>query len=388
MTCPKRSASPSKPATSPTRRNPGIGLGAARVRCCGRFHFREAVASASALKSCPKPVTGQPDTCPRFGRRAYGPRRISRACAGHASCRAGTCAPGPARTDVVPTPGRARRCPNGGCLVTDGGSALARRDSEDCLLSGSRYRRRNPEATVLHELLRDHLEPFLAGQRARGVALPRFVERELRASLDCGDLTRGFLRVHCDGCDDDLLVPFSCKSRAACPSCATRRMEDGAAFLAERVLPDVPYRQRVMSFPRRLRLALALDAALTTRVLAITVRAIFAWQRRRARRVGWRLSRTGAVTFIQRFSSALRLNVHFHRLVSDGVFAPESPPAGGPSFLALPPPCDEEVEAINRKIARKTLLLFRSVDPAARLRRRRPRAALRSCSSAAPASGH
>ena len=246
------------------------------------------------------------------------------------------------------------------------GPALVRPDSEDCRVPRRHYRRRNPEATILHQVLRDHLEPFLAGQRARGVALPRFVERELHASLECGDLTRGFLRVHCEGCGDDLLVAFSCKSRAACPSCATRRMEDGAAFLSERVLPDVPYRQWVMSFPRRLRLALALDAVLTTRVLAITLRAIFAWQRRRARRLGWRLSRTGAVTFIQRFSSALRLNVHFHCLVPDGVFAAESPVAGGSSFLALPPPCNEEVEAINRKIARKTLLLFRSIDPAER----------------------
>ncbi len=40
-----------------------------------------------------------------------------------------------------------------------------------------------------------------------------------------------------------------------------------------------------MSFPRRLRLALALDAALTSRVLAITVRAIYTWQRRQARRL-------------------------------------------------------------------------------------------------------
>jgi hypothetical protein len=41
-------------------------------------------------------------------------------------------------------------------------------------------------------------------------------------------------------------------------------MEDGAAFLAERVLPDVPCRQWVMSFPRRLRLVLDsdIDAAL------------------------------------------------------------------------------------------------------------------------------
>ena len=118
-----------------------------------------------------------------------------------------------------------------------------------------------------------------------------------------------------------------------------------------------------MSFPRRLRLALALDATLTTRVLAITLRAIFAWQRRRARRLGWRLTRTGAVTFIQRFSSALRLNVHLHCLVPDGVFAAESRPGAVPSFLSLPPPCDQEVEAINRTIARKILLLLRRLDP-------------------------
>ncbi len=30
--------------------------------------------------------------------------------------------------------------------------------------------------------------------------------------------------------------------------------------------------------------------------------------------------RSGAVNFIQRFDSALRLNVHFHALVLDGVF--------------------------------------------------------------------
>ena len=235
-------------------------------------------------------------------------------------------------------------------------------DLERRVLDG-RYRRRNPGATILDQILREHLESFLVGQRARGVALPRFVERELRASLDCGDLTRGFLRVRCDGCGDDLLVAFSCKSRAACPSCATRRVEDGAAFLVESVLPDVPYRQWVMSFPRRLRLALALDAALTTRLLAITLRAIFAWQRRRARRLGWRRSRIGAVTFIQRFSSALRLNVHFHCLVPDGVFVAESNARAGSSFVRLPPPSDQEVETINRTIARRTLLLQRQLEP-------------------------
>jgi hypothetical protein len=140
-------------------------------------------------------------------------------------------------------------------------------------------------------------------------------------------------------------------------------MEDGAAFLVERVLPEVPYRHWVMSFPRRLRLALALDATLMARVLAITLRAIFAWQRRQARRLGWRRSRTGAVTFVQRFSSALRLNVHFHCLVPDGVFAGEPNAGAEPSFLVLPPPDDQDVEGINRTIARKVLLLLRRLDP-------------------------
>ena len=35
-------------------------------------------------------------------------------------------------------------------------------------------------------------------------------------------------------------------------------------------------------------------------------------------------SNTGAVTFIQRFGGAVNLNVHFHMLFLDGVFAPNS----------------------------------------------------------------
>jgi hypothetical protein len=39
------------------------------------------------------------------------------------------------------------------------------------------------------------------------------VEREFRRFLECGVLARGFLRVHCDACGCDRLVPFSCKGR-------------------------------------------------------------------------------------------------------------------------------------------------------------------------------
>ena len=55
----------------------------------------------------------------------------------------------------------------------------------------------------------------------------------------------------------DRLVPFSCKSRAVCPSCGGRRMAERAAHLLDHVFPDVPVRQWVLSLPYRLRYQLA-----------------------------------------------------------------------------------------------------------------------------------
>jgi hypothetical protein len=47
------------------------------------------------------------------------------------------------------------------------------------------YVRRQPERTVLHHVVREHLETFLAEAclRGGGDGLPRFVERELRAPV-------------------------------------------------------------------------------------------------------------------------------------------------------------------------------------------------------------
>jgi hypothetical protein len=172
------------------------------------------------------------------------------------------------------------------------------------------YVPRRAEQTLLYDVVSKHIEGFLARARERGRTVPRFVERELRAFLDCGILAHGFLRVHCDGCGLDRLVPFSCKGRAFCPSCGGRRMADTAAHLVDRVIPEVPVRQWVLSLPFPLRYRLAYDAALTRDVLQLFVRAVFASMRRRARsRWGIRKPQCGAVTFIQRFGDALNLNV-------------------------------------------------------------------------------
>jgi len=219
------------------------------------------------------------------------------------------------------------------------------------------YERHEPEKSLLHQVVREQLESFLARARESGSPVARFVEREIRAYLDCGILANGFLRVHCDDCGGDRLVAFSCKGRGFCPSCGGRRMADTAAHLVERVLPEVPIRQWVFTMPYPLRLPCAWDAQLTSAVLRAFLRALFADQRRRAKEVhGVRKGQCAAVTFIQRFGSALNLTPHFHSLVLDGVYAG---PAHSPGpFLPLPPPDTQDVARVMAGTARRMMRLI------------------------------
>jgi hypothetical protein len=217
------------------------------------------------------------------------------------------------------------------------------------------YRRREPEHTLLHAIVRDGLEPFLATarQHGSGKGLPGHVERALRGYLDCGVLANGFARVRCPDCGFERLVAFSCKSRI-CPSCAARRMEDAADHLVRSVLPPVPMRQWVLTLPRRLRFLAARDNRVASRLVELFTRTVFRWQRAAARRTGAAEPRTGAVTFVQRFGGAINLNVHFHTLIPDGVFTVEGEAREAPArFVRLPPPRDEDVQRLLACIIRK-----------------------------------
>ena len=74
------------------------------------------------------------------------------------------------------------------------------------------YQPRQAQATVLYQVVRDHLATFVedAGRRSDGHGLPRLVERELGGFLECGVLANGFARVRCGDCHFERLVPFSC----------------------------------------------------------------------------------------------------------------------------------------------------------------------------------
>ena len=70
-----------------------------------------------------------------------------------------------------------------------------------------------------------------------------------------------------------------------------RRMSDFAAHLVDRVIPRCPVRQwRFTTVPYSLRARMMFDPALTTVVLRELIAAVSSWLRRRARRLGIRVS--------------------------------------------------------------------------------------------------
>ena len=154
---------------------------------------------------------------------------------------------------------------------------------------------------------------------SHGKYLPAYVTKEFAEYLKCGRLEHGFLRVRCDSCHDEKLVAFSCKKRGFCPSCGARRMADSAALLVDEILPHQPMRQWVLSFPFPLRFLFASNPKAMTGVLGIVCRAIATHLSHKAG-LTKPAAQTGAVTLIQRFGSALNLNIHFHMLFLDGVY--------------------------------------------------------------------
>ena len=213
------------------------------------------------------------------------------------------------------------------------------------------YERHRPEQTPLYALVEGHFPQFLERLDAEGVSLPHFVREEFEAYLECGRLEYGFLRVKCDACQHEKLVAFSCKRRGFCPSCGARRMAETAAHLVEHVLPEQPIRQWVLSFPFPLRFLFATRPAVLTQVLGIVYRAVSTFLVRRAGLRSGAGARTGAVTLIQRFGSALNLNPHLHMLFLDGAYALDGE---APRFHRVAAPTQAELQRLLHTIATRT----------------------------------
>ncbi|MGH8549012.1 MAG: transposase [Methylococcales bacterium] len=173
---------------------------------------------------------------------------------------------------------------------------------------------------TMYQLVEEHVETFFAQvETETGAGLPEFVKDEFDAFLECGVLAHGFLRLRCTNCAHEKLVAFSCKRRGFCSSCGARRMAQTAAHLVEHVIPRVPVRQWVLSFPIPLRYLLSNHPDLLSPVLQVINRAISTFLVKQAD-LKSNAAQTGAVTLIQRFGSAANLNIHLHGLFLDGVY--------------------------------------------------------------------
>jgi hypothetical protein len=128
-------------------------------------------------------------------------------------------------------------------------------------------------------------------------------------------------------------------------------MAERAAHWLDSVLPHVGVRQWVLTVPWGRRFALARDPVLVRGVHAIAIGEIFAWYRSEVAGRGFRGGQSGSVTVVQRFGSALRLNVHFHILVLDGCFVEDA--GGKVRFHRAYTPSTSDVEQLVARIAAK-----------------------------------
>jgi ribosomal protein S27E len=204
------------------------------------------------------------------------------------------------------------------------------------------HERHRPETTLLYAIVKEHLAAFLALAAERYAApLPKYVVRAFKEYLRCGLLEHGFLRVRCESCRKDRLVAFSCRQRGVCPSCSARVMCNTAAHLTDRVLPNVPIRQWVLSLPFDLRIAAARDPKLLAACDRALIDAVFRSMRGQ---LGLARAKGGAVSFVQRFGSSLNLHVHYHVLVLDGLFVRSRD--GPPVFVGAPAPTASDLARV------------------------------------------
>lgn len=210
------------------------------------------------------------------------------------------------------------------------------------------YRRRQPELTPCYRIIQDHIDTFIQARTEEGRPLPEYVLKEFDAYLKCGILAFGFLRLVCQGCDEEHVVPFSCKKRGFCPSCCAKRMAETRVHLLDNVLPLVPYRQFVISFPMAMRYWLHMNKKFLAKVHRIIIDLIHGYYTSKALALGIKNPAPGSISFTQRWGSALNLTPHFHILCPDGVYTRLG---DQPHFRSITDMDDEDVAQLVQKIA-------------------------------------
>src|SRR5438552_15033425 len=67
----------------------------------------------------------------------------------------------------------------------------------------------------------------------------------------------------------------------------------------------------------------------------------------------------GSVTFIQRFGSAINLNLHFHCVFMEGVYLDRTEAGLKPRFVKAEPPSDADIATVLQKLSHRVIRMLR-----------------------------
>ncbi|MBI4865092.1 MAG: transposase zinc-binding domain-containing protein [Candidatus Riflebacteria bacterium] len=183
------------------------------------------------------------------------------------------------------------------------------------------YRPRQPQKTVLYQVVSQHYPELKEAWDSRFLdrygPLRTVAQKTFDGYLACGLLERGFARIRCESCHEELLLAFSCKTRNLCPSCGKKRQLLFSQFVSGEVLEPVRHRQVVLTIPKRIRPFFTWNRKLLSKL----ARAGYLTLRKALRDVTDQPDgHPGCLACVQTFGALLDLNVHLHVLISWGTF--------------------------------------------------------------------
>ncbi|MEQ9825895.1 MAG: transposase [Puniceicoccaceae bacterium] len=183
------------------------------------------------------------------------------------------------------------------------------------------YRPRQAKASPLYQCLKasapDFYRLYPEKYEATLGPLRPDLEDAFQQFLRCGDLTQGFMRVRCEHCEHEYLLPFTCKQRGICPTCHQRRTLDTAENIVSEICVPVPHRHWVFAIPRVLRNAFRKDPKRLSVLCKVVVQLLSDWIREQS---GLPDGKVGIILAIHSFGDYLAFHPHIHIIATAGVF--------------------------------------------------------------------
>lgn len=207
---------------------------------------------------------------------------------------------------------------------------------------------RAPQHTPAHTVVKANYLDWLKDRHRRGRRTPRYVRREFKRFITCGDPEHAFTTYACPAGHFCRYVADRCKGRGWCPYCLTWRQRECGRHLVDDVFGNVPVRHWVECFPPCLREVIGYDPRLLNGGFSALVDAVFEYQRRRGAEllgVPVECIHPGCIVVNHRASAHLGVNIHFHGIFPAGVYV-QLEPDGPVTFHRLPIPTDDEVAGV------------------------------------------